>query len=241
MFFNRGPLPLSFHRMSHADIGLISDLELEPEQVQQYLGPVEEIQAAIRGGQAHTVTSIEADGAVVGFYVLHPDRRDNACWWLGWLALDRRHQGRGYGRKAMVQIMGSVRRIVGCRRFRLLVHPANRPAVSLYAQAGFHQVSVADTGEIILEVVLHGAAVIENIIALLRASSASKRARRVGRLRLSPGPHAGLVINVERGPPVFRLPVMSRAGSLAAGKLCREQQQERTAGAGTAFSATAYA
>ena len=45
---------------------------------------------------------------------------------------------------------------------------------------------------------LSDVAAIEDIVALLRASSASKRARRAGRLRLSPGPHAGLVLRGRR-------------------------------------------
>jgi RimJ/RimL family protein N-acetyltransferase len=98
------------------------------------------------------MTGVEADGTLVGFYVLHPDRRDNSCWWLGWFALDRRYQGRGYGRKAMTQIMANVRHIVGCRRVRLLVFPAKVHATRLYAQAGFHQVGVHTSGELILEV-----------------------------------------------------------------------------------------
>jgi RimJ/RimL family protein N-acetyltransferase len=65
------------------------------------------------------MTGVEADGTLVGFYVLHPDRRDSSRWWLGWFALDRRYQGLGYGRMAMAQIMANVPRIVGCRRVRL--------------------------------------------------------------------------------------------------------------------------
>jgi ribosomal protein S18 acetylase RimI-like enzyme len=197
----RGYSPLSYRRIGHADIGVISNLDLEPDQVERYLGPIEDIQSAVRDGLAHTVTGIEANGALVGFYVLHPDRRDNACWWLGWLALGRRQQGCGYGRLAVAQIMVSLGLIVGCRRVRLLVDPSNSYAIRLYARAGFHQIGVHASGELILEAVLSGVAAIEDIVALLRASSASKRARRTGRLRLSPGPHAGLVIGVERGPP----------------------------------------
>jgi hypothetical protein len=107
---------------------------------------------------------------------------------------------------AMAQIMANVRHIVGCRRVRLLVSPANVHAMRLYTQAGFHQVDVHTTGELILEVVLSRFAVIEDIIALLRASSVSKRVRRAGRLRLSPGPHAAQVIGVERGPPSVPAP-----------------------------------
>ena len=95
MVSNRGSSPLSYHLIGHADLDVISDLELEPEQVERFLGPIEEIQVAVRSGPAHAMTGVEADGTLVGFYVLHPDRRDNSCWWLGWFALDRRYQDRG--------------------------------------------------------------------------------------------------------------------------------------------------
>lgn len=202
MVSDRGASPLSYHRICRADIGVVSGLELEPEQVEQYLGPIEEIQAAIRRGLVHTVIGIKADDALAGFYVLHPDRRDNACWWLGWFALDRRQQGRGFGRIALAQIMTHVGRIVGCRRVRLLVVPANIRAIRLYERAGFRQIGVNALGEFILEAVLFSVATFQNVVALLRASSVSKRARRAGRLRLSPGPHAALTIGVERGPPL---------------------------------------
>jgi diamine N-acetyltransferase len=206
MLSNRGSSPLSYHRIGHADTDVVSDLVLEPEQVEHYLGSIEEIQAALRSGPAHAMTGVEADGILVGFYVLHPDRRDNSCWWLGWCALDHRFQGRGYGRMAMAKIMTNVRHIVGCRLVRLPVSPANVPATRLYAQAGFHQVGEHTSGELILEVILSRFAVIEDIIALLRASSVSKPARRAGRLRLAPGPHAAQVIGVERGPPSVPAP-----------------------------------
>jgi GNAT superfamily N-acetyltransferase len=201
MVSNRGVSPLTYYRIGRADIAVLSDLELDPDQVERYLGPIPEIQAAVRGGAAHCVTGIRAGNGLIGFYVLHPDRRDNACWWLGWLALDRRQQGFGYGRMAMTRIMESLRRIVGCRRVRLLVDPLNGRALALYLKAGFRKVGLDRAGELILESVLSSVVVIEDIIALLRASSVSKRARKAGRLRLSPGPHAGLVMGVERGPP----------------------------------------
>jgi RimJ/RimL family protein N-acetyltransferase len=203
MASNRGASPLTYRRIDRADIGVLSDIELDPDQVERYLGPIPDIQAAVRAGAAHCVTGIQANERLIGFYVLHPDPRDNACWWLGWLALDRRQQGQGYGRIAMTRVMESLRRIVGCRRVRLLVDPLNGRALALYLKAGFRRIGLDRAGELVLESVLSSVVVIEDIIALLRATSVSKRARKAGRLRLSPGPHAGLVIGVERGPPAM--------------------------------------
>jgi len=201
MFPNRGALPLSYHRIGRADLCVISGLELEPEQVTDYLGPIQEIQAAVRSGLSHNMVGVSNSDALIGFYVLHPDRRDNACWWLGWLALDCRHQGNGYGRMALARILTDLRHIAGCRRVRLLVDPINGRARHLYEQVGFRQIAVHGSGELILELALFRISAVQRIVALLRASSASKRARRAGRLRSSPGPHVGPVMGVERGPP----------------------------------------
>jgi hypothetical protein len=58
MLSNRGSSPLSYHRIGHADIDVISALVLEPEQVERYLGSIEEIQSAVRSGPAHAMTGV---------------------------------------------------------------------------------------------------------------------------------------------------------------------------------------
>jgi hypothetical protein len=128
---------------------------------------------------------------------------------------------------------------VGCRVW-LLVSPANVHATHLYTQAGFHQVGVHTTGELILEVVLCRFAVIEEIIALLRASSVSKRVRRAGRLRLSPGPHAAQVIGVERGPPSVPAPLTTWRTRLRVGSPPRGGRPGPPLGRGRMFAGSIY-
>jgi GNAT superfamily N-acetyltransferase len=135
---DRGSEPLSYRRIGRADLGDIDQLQLDPDQVERYLGPVPEILAAVRRGPAHSLVGVEATGRLVGFFVLNPDPRDASCWWLGWFAMDRRVQGRGYGSEAMREIMRRLR-CVGCRRARLLVVPGN-PAAILYERMGFRTV-----------------------------------------------------------------------------------------------------
>ena len=150
MPFLRGVLPLTFRRIGRAGLGCVLMLQLE--RVERYLEPLPEIIAAVRAGPAHSLIGIEADGALVGFYVVHPDPRNRACWWLGWLAIDVRWQGAGFGRAAMSAVMARLRRIAGCRRVRLLVAAENRAARRLYANAGFVAAGQsAATGELVLE------------------------------------------------------------------------------------------
>ena len=147
----RGITPL-FQPIAHADLGRLSTLHLDGAE--RFLEPLAEILQFVRLGPAHTVVGILADGELAGFYVVHPDRRDRACWWLGWLAIDSRHQGAGLGRAAMAAVMARLRQINGCRRIRLLVAPENAPALRLYQRAGFKPVDTwPATGETVMQCV----------------------------------------------------------------------------------------
>jgi len=58
---------------------VVASLELDPDHVERFLGPLEDIATAVRKGLAHAVFTIRTDERVIGFYVLHPDLRDAAC------------------------------------------------------------------------------------------------------------------------------------------------------------------
>ena len=198
----RGPEPLNYHRVGRADLDAIGSLDLDTEQMERFFDPIAHIVSAVRAGPAHALFAIEAGQAMIGFYVLHPDRRDGACWWLGWFALERHQQGRGYGRLVLARIMASFRRIPGCRRARLLVTPDNAAALSLYGRAGFRRVGVNRTGDLILEAALPAFARRDTVTALFRQpSSHTQRARQRCRPRQSPAEHAIRAIAIERGPP----------------------------------------
>lgn len=193
---------LVYRRLRRADAGVIDTIDLDPDQVRRFLGPLKDIVAAVRKGPAHAMFTIERSAGVIGFYVLHPDRRDGACWWLGWLALDRHQQGLGFGRAAMLHIMSNLRRIASCRRVRLLVAADNLGAMRLYGQASFRRVGVSTGGEVILEAAL---AHVQEVVALLAAAIGvvvtPGSLCHAGRLRLLAGPHEARVIGVSRGPP----------------------------------------
>ncbi len=201
----RGDMPLGYRRLARSQHGEITRLNLDPSQVERFLGPLTDILAAVRRGPAHALFTIDAGGEPIGFYVVHPDRRDRSCWWLGWLALDQGQQGRGYGRRALADILANLRQTFGCQRIRLLVSADNVPAQSLYGCAGFVQVGQdADTQELVLELRLRS--VCRNIRAkahtLAHAVAGAFRVFRHRRLRMVAGPHAAWMIGVERGPPV---------------------------------------
>lgn len=201
----RGASPLVYRRIGRADLGRVQLLDLDPEQVERFLGPVADILEAVRRGPLHSLIGVELAGELVGFYVVHPDRRDAACWWLGWLAIARPWQGFGYGRAILVTVLARLGRIPGCRRVRLLVAADNHGARRLYGRHLFRPVDVhGATGELVLEHDLADGQ-LDEVEAPRRLGRRFARDDS-GHLRLRPhtGPHAAWVIGVERGPPAQR-------------------------------------
>ena len=204
MFSVRGATPPQYRRLRKSEFGVLSTIDLDQGRVDRFLGPLADILTAVRRGPAHAMVAIQAADGLAGFYVVHPDVRDRSCWWLGWLAIDQRWEGRGYGSAALRHAIGTLQRLAGCRRIRLLVAADNERALGLYRRARFRVVGLwAATGELILEHRLALPAEIGDLAKFMLAAVAA-RARRVfrhRRLRLSAGPHEAWVIGVERGPP----------------------------------------
>lgn len=199
-----GPVPLRYQRIERPDLSRVLRLDLDPDHVERFLGPIPDILHAVRRGPAHSLTGIECEGRLVGFFVLHPDRRDGLTWWLGWFAMDRRVQGRGYGRQALAEALRRLRALPACGRVRLLVSPENAAALGLYLRSGFRIVgSLQATGELLLECAMAAVAWLQGALTplLARVLSAVKLPSGHRRMRSSVGPHAAWVIGVERGPP----------------------------------------
>jgi ribosomal protein S18 acetylase RimI-like enzyme len=201
----RGFAPPSYRRLLSSELDAIRQIEFDPSRADRFIGPIGDILTTVRRNPASSLIAIEASEGLIGFYVVHPDRRDGACWWLGWLAIDRRQEGGGYGRSALLAAMARLRGVEGCRRIRLLVAPENSRALHLYNRFGFHIVgrNVA-TDELVLEfdlpVPFQAADLAEFILAAVAAKA--RRVFRHRRLRSTVGPHAAWIIGVERGPPV---------------------------------------
>ena len=196
----RGFTPLLYRRIGRADLAKVALIELDAEQVARFLDPLAVILEAVRRGPAHSLIGVEVSGALIGFYVVHPDPRDASCWWLGWLAIGRAHQGFGHGRAILQAVLGRLERIPACRRIRLLVAPANHGARRLYARAGFLIAGEAK-GDLVLERDLATGPACGLATPWSLGTSFAQRDPSHLRLRPRTGPHAARMIGVERGPP----------------------------------------
>jgi diamine N-acetyltransferase len=59
------------------------------------------------------------------------------------------HQGRGYGRAAMVEVIDRLQHTPGCCRIRTSFEPTNIVAESLYESLGFRKTGEIDEGEVV--------------------------------------------------------------------------------------------
>lgn len=194
---------LSYRQIGNDHLEIVGTMDLDTSQVEEYLGPLSDILDAVRNGPSHSLIGIQADGRMIGFYVIHPDRRDATCWWLGWFILARSHQGLGLGRTILARIMAGLAGVPACQRIRLIVVPGNAGALSLYGKVGFRAVGeLPGTGDIVMEFELLSKSPVAARSSLAAACPiAGRRGRRRMRLRPRTGPHAARVIGVGRGPP----------------------------------------
>ena len=90
--------------------------------------------------------AIYADGQMVGFtmYCFDPEK-GTGCIDRLMVAVD--HQGRGYGRAAMTEVMRRLRETPGCRRIRTAYEPSNAVAEKLYESLGFRKTGAMCDGE----------------------------------------------------------------------------------------------
>jgi diamine N-acetyltransferase len=86
--------------------------------------------------------AVYADDELVGF-VMYGQHPETGAWWVIRLMIDRKRQGKGYGRAAMEAVIAMMAERVGCDEIVTSFDPANTAAATLYASLGFQP-----TGEI---------------------------------------------------------------------------------------------
>ena len=87
------------------------------------------------------------DGAtMVGFLMFGRDVNDGKLWLYRFM-IDRRYQGRGFGRAALARLIELIRQTTEWTEINVGYDPANAVAERLYLGAGFARASVAPWGE----------------------------------------------------------------------------------------------
>jgi diamine N-acetyltransferase len=85
-------------------------------------------------------------GTMVGFLVYGRDPADDE-YWLYRFMIDRRHQGKGYGKQALAVLVALLRTLPDCTGITVGYQPDNLVAERLYLSAGFIKGDPAPWGE----------------------------------------------------------------------------------------------
>jgi diamine N-acetyltransferase len=115
-------------------------LRVAPEQAAFVASNAQSIADAYVHRELQPLAAYAGD-ELVGFAMYGQDP-DDGRWWVVRVMIDKRFQGRGYGRGAMVALIGLMRGEHRCETITLGVDPANHRARRLYESLGFR-----DTGE----------------------------------------------------------------------------------------------
>ncbi len=84
------------------------------------------------------VPRVVRHGAVLVGFVMWALDHEDGCPWIYRLMVDRRRQGRGYGRAALAAAIAQIRASwPAAPLLRIGVHPENVAAITLYRSAGF--------------------------------------------------------------------------------------------------------
>ena len=89
------------------------------------------------------VRGIEEGGQLIGF-TMYGYNFEDSFYDICRLMLDRRFQGKGYGRKALRVIVEEMKKISGIREIYISAEPENKRALGLYRSEGF-----IDTGKLL--------------------------------------------------------------------------------------------
>lgn len=93
---------------------------------------------------------IRVAGESVGFAMYALDE-DDGNYWIYRLMVDERFPGKGYGRAALTQILGTLAELPDCSCVVLGVKPENKPACRLYEGVGFRITGDVIDGEIVMK------------------------------------------------------------------------------------------
>ena len=95
---------------------------------------------------SYTPWAVYDGDEMVGFVMYGYDREDN-CYCIARMMIDKNHQGKGYGRAAMEEIIRRLRATPDCREVALSIEPENEVAQRLYESLGFKKTGEVAQGE----------------------------------------------------------------------------------------------
>jgi diamine N-acetyltransferase len=103
----------------------------------------------------YTPQAVYAGEELVGFVMYGYDEEER-CHWIARMMIDKNHQGKGYGRAAMIEVIERLCSEPECREIGLSVEPENTAAQRLYESLGFRKTGEVSHGEEVMRLRFEG-------------------------------------------------------------------------------------
>jgi diamine N-acetyltransferase len=133
-----------------ANRALVAALELAPDQVDLVAGNAESLDEAETDEDARPRVVMAGD-RVVGFLMYEADDDEARIYRF---MIDRAHQGQGYGKAALREVLGEIMGLGHIRHVSICYEPGNEAARHLYRAAGFLEEGLDEDGEMIADLAL---------------------------------------------------------------------------------------
>ncbi len=137
-----------------ANRALVAALELAPDQMDFVASNAESLDEAATDADARPRVVMAGD-RVVGFLMYEAPRDDDEARIYRFM-IDRAHQGRGYGKAALREVLDEIIGLGHISHVSICYEPGNEAARHLYRAAGFVEEGLDEDGEMIADLALPG-------------------------------------------------------------------------------------
>lgn len=138
--------------VTEANRAQVTALELAHDQLDFVASNTESLDEADLDEDARPRVVMAGDG-VVGFLMYEAPQDDDEARIYRFM-IDRQHQGRGYGRAALLQVLDEIAQLGHIRHISICYAPDNEGARHLYRSAGFVEEGLDEDGEMIADLVV---------------------------------------------------------------------------------------
>ncbi|ESW83867.1 acetyltransferase [Mesorhizobium sp. LSJC269B00] len=137
-----------------ANRALVAALELAADQMDFVASNAESLDEAETDGDARPRVVMAGD-RVVGFLMYEAPEDDDEARIYRFM-IDRVHQGQGYGKAALREVLDEIMRLGHISHVSICYEPGNEAARRLYRAAGFVEEGPDEDGEMIADLALRG-------------------------------------------------------------------------------------
>ncbi|MES0023026.1 MULTISPECIES: GNAT family N-acetyltransferase [unclassified Mesorhizobium] len=140
--------------LTAANRALVAALQLAADQIDFVASNAESLDEAETDGDARPRVVMAGD-RVVGFLMYEEPEDDDEARIYRFM-IDRVHQGQGYGKAALREVLDEIMRLGHISHVSICYEPGNEAARRLYRAAGFVEEGPDEDGEMIADLALRG-------------------------------------------------------------------------------------